>query len=111
MYDMEITNTSCICVIDVLTNLFGTIVIGVASSATSCNVFPEISSKGINFFVCRDKFLIPTEDKFSRMSLILEPISAGSTTGVETCIIRLPTMLAFLKSKGFIDLRKPPPFV
>ncbi|QCE11267.1 hypothetical protein DEO72_LG10g2500 [Vigna unguiculata] len=82
-----------------------------ASHATCCIVFPVISSSNINSLACIESFSIPTEAKLGKTSIIPEPISAGTTTGLDTYMIKLPPLLEFLKSEGFIKRRKPPSFV
>uniref|UniRef100_A0A2P2N1T3 Uncharacterized protein n=1 Tax=Rhizophora mucronata TaxID=61149 RepID=A0A2P2N1T3_RHIMU len=81
------------------------------SHATCCIVFPVISSKGISFFASIESFSIPTDANCCSISFIPEPISAGTTTGLETCMIKLPPSLDFLKSEVLMDRKNPPFFV
>nr|GMD45926.1 hypothetical protein DEO72_LG10g2500 [Ipomoea batatas] len=52
-------------------------------------------------------FSIPLDAQHSNISIILEPITAGSTTEQETCMINLAAFFALLKSNGFIERKKP----
>nr|GMC92669.1 hypothetical protein DEO72_LG10g2500 [Ipomoea batatas] len=79
-----------------------------ASQAICCTVFPVISSNGINLFACIESFSIPMEVKCCSMSMTPDPISAGTTTGLETCILNFPPPFACLKSAGLIERKRPP---
>uniref|UniRef100_A0A0A9DTG4 Uncharacterized protein n=1 Tax=Arundo donax TaxID=35708 RepID=A0A0A9DTG4_ARUDO len=79
-----------------------------ASKAICCIILPLTSSKGISLLACIDNFSIPTEAKPCNISIIPEPISAGSTIGEEVCMTKLQLFFASLNRAGFIDRRNPP---